>query len=241
MLGWGLLPRAQGRLQFAIEIVDPRPLSAGRGPAAQPQPSGLPEGLKILGAVPVIAVAAPSGAARWSRVLLVPKLSELVTSADTELGQVGRNESGGRAGSPRAAAGAATSLTLGPATVDGVEVKVVALLQPLGPIFDRSLIIEEAPATREMLRHADSRASYRYLVPVDSWQKRGQVLARLSQEPGLLPAPNAEVLSEPQPAGISSAGRSGLAAALIAAGVLVIGLQLRGLTRAGVSRRFARS
>ncbi len=243
-LGWGLLPRDGGRLQYAIEIADPRPLSH----------SGMSQGLKALGAVAAVAITLPpreGGPATSTgqrgqavRALLVPHLSTLLTSADEELGRVSREAEtrSNHRGTvlPRAAAGGATGAGLGLLRLDGVSVQVVALLRRLGPIFDSSLLIEDAPASREAFHSPGAIASARYLLLTDSWERRERVLARLRREPGLLPAPSAGISSPARPPALRSSGRIGLAAALICAGALVMGLQLRGISRAEMTRRFRR-
>ena len=242
--GWRLLPSAPGRLEYAVEIVDPRP----------PAQAAMPEGLKTLGAVRALVVDLPAAQNKARRLLLVPKLSKLLSSADTELGalpQNGRGEHEAATG-PKAVAGAATGLGLGEAPIytpsgdpsrpveKAGSIDVVASLHHLGPLFDSALMATDSPAALEALAPLAGGASAHYFLLTRTAGERGRTLSKLHADARLLPAPNAQVLSPSEGPPASNAADLAVAAALLCGGLLVIGLQLRGVSRQDVARRFAR-
>ena len=233
LLGYLVLPKDAGRLSNAIEIADPRPLSS----------SAMPDGLRAMGALSVTVVEPATHAAGPARLLLVPHLSGLLSSADAELGKLPPGETAKAAarGRPKVAAGAATGLRLGPAAFGSVQVEVAAILHPLGPLFDSYLLAEDSSAWRSTLRAPSAVASRRYLLLAGSWGQRGQLVARLAADPSLLPGRNADIISPARPPALSDPTRWALACVLGAAGAVILAVQLRGFSRAELSRRLGRT
>lgn len=225
-----VLPSNPGRLLNAIEIVDPRPLAD----------AAMPEGLKALGAMPVIVVELPPGPGP-KRALLAPRLGKLLSSADSELGKIPEHGAGGKL--PPVVAGANMDLKLGKATVKGVQVEVTATLHPLGPMFDDDLLMADTPEARAALgvpAGAGARTKALYLLPTESYQENRHIVSRLEADPSLLPTPDATVLTLARPPLLSDSLTRVLAIAFVCAGLAVLALQLRGVTRDELNHRFAR-
>lgn len=228
--GWRFLPRAPGRLGYAIEIVDPRPLPD----------AAMPQGLAKLGAMRALSVGLAQGTGP-RRLLLVSDMGKMLSSGDTALGGLPGHAAGeGSSLPPKAVAGVAAELSPGPATVGGIRVEIGAVLQHLGPMLDSTVILPDTPGSLAALGPLAQKASVRYLLLTQTPGARGSMLDKLCADPSLLPAPGAQVLSPVPQLPLLDVVRVSVALVLACAGVLVIGLQLRGLTREDMARRFAR-
>jgi hypothetical protein len=219
-----LLPGDGGRLEYLIQIVDPRP-------AAE---SEMPAGLRDLGAIrAVVASPAPAGEGGM-RIVLLPDLEATLTSADTALGVLpGPGELAG-------VAGADTGLGRGGTILAGRRVVVSGVLQSLGHPFDGSVVMKESDELESELGAAGWSLRAHYLIPAESWEEREAALGRLSGDPLLLPVPESDVIAPGRPPRLPRRMRLSAAIALICCGLAVLGWQLRGLSREEIGRRLGR-
>jgi len=230
-LGWKLLPPARGSLEYTVAVLDPRP----------PAQAVMPDGLMAVGAIRALVAEPGPGAASQIPVLLLPGVSSLVKSPDSELGRV---PAGGsltpfdEPGPPRALAGADVRVGLGPLALGGARVEVIAVLASLGPVFDPYLLLDSTEQTRRLFRAPEWQLSVRYLLVTNSWEEQRQAVAMLSAEPEDLPVADAVVLSPGRPPALRPRVRLAVALALLAAGILVMGLAARGLGAAELKQRF---
>jgi hypothetical protein len=222
-LGLAVLPEDHGRFEYAIEIADPRPASQSTAPAA----------LTALGAVRVLVLEPPAGGASTTRILATREQG-LLTPTDCALGRLPRP------GSREALAGAETGLERGWQAVAGHRLQIVGVLQPLGPVFDRSLVLAQTSPMGGELESEGWRGRASYLLLTSTWEERGRALARLEARPALLPTPEAEIVASARRPPLPRRARVMLAALLVSAGVLVMAAQLRGLTKGELSRRLSR-
>jgi len=229
--GWRLLPAAPGRLDYAIEIADPRPTAEAT----------MPEGLLALHATRALAAGLPlPGGKGLSRLLLVDGRARILSSSDIGLGKL--PEKGTKqvaSGRIDAMAGADTGLKLGPAAVSGIELRIVAVLQHLGPIMDSSVVMSDMSGSLAALGPLAQKASVRYLLLTQTPLERIRTLDRLRADASLLP-PNAEVISPAKPLPVPNPIRVTLAGVFICGGALVIGIQIRRLGRDEIAQRFSR-
>ena len=227
--GWRFLPAAPGRYDYAIEIADPRPLAG----------AAMPEGLQAFHAARALAVALQQDR-RPRRFLLVDGRAKILSSSDVELGKLPINGTKQTASGPLdAMAGADTGLQPGPGTIGGVRVRIVAVLQHLGPIVDSSVVMPDTPSSLSALGPLAQKVSVRYLLLTETPLERSRTLERLRADPSLLP-PNAEVISPAKPLPMPNPIRSTLAALLLCGGGLIIGIQVRKLGRDEIAQRFSR-
>ncbi len=223
-LGLTVLPGGHGRFEYLIEVVDPRP-------AAE---SASPQALAEMGAVRAVVMTNPSQRGRPRQVLLLPDLAARLRMSDCALGLLpaGTRWSG--------LAGFNSGLERGTISLAGHDLWVCGLLQPLGPVFDASLVMELSEEVELALEAAGWEANARYFLFAGSWGERSRLLAGLEGNPGALPTSQAEVISQARKPLLSRRGQTALSAALIVGGLLVLGWQLRGLSREEVVRRFRR-
>jgi hypothetical protein len=223
-VGSFLLPGGHGRFAYLIEIVDPRP-------AIESEAS---DGLAEMGAIRVVVLENPDGAAKPESVLLMPDLGRRLKNSDCAMGGLpGKTEWSGLAGF-------SSGIEQGSAMLAGHRVSVCAILQSLGPVFDESLVMQDAPAVQEALEEAGWRDHARYLILARTWAERSAVLSKLEANPGLLPMPQSSIVSPARKPLLSQSGRIALSSALIFGGLFLMGWQLRGLSRGGISRGFGR-
>jgi len=227
--GWRLLPAAPGRLDYAIEVADPRPVAEAT----------MPDGLRAFHATRALAIDLQEGPGP-SRFLLVDAGARMLSSSDIGLGKlpdaaVERTASG----PPAAMAGTNTGLTLGRATVGGIELRIVAVLHHLGPFADSSIIMLDTPSTLLALGPLSEKATARYLLLTATPGERSRALETLRSEASPLP-PDSEVISPETRLPVARPIRVALAAVFICCGALAIGLQVRKLGRDGIAQRFSR-
>jgi hypothetical protein len=221
-LGAIFLPGHRGRLEYVIAIADARPLSE----------CVMPDGLKAMKAIDARAFERPSAEGPPARLLLLPNVSELLTSADLSLGRPPER------GSSEALAGIASGVDRGRLSLAGHEMKVAATLRDMGPLFDTWVVMARSRELEAALLEAGWQGRARYLLVTHSWEARARTLARLRGDPGLLPTPQAQVLSPARKPPVPMAMKLALAAGLICAGVVIMVVQLRGFSREEIARRF---
>lgn len=226
--GWHLMPSAPGRLDYAIEIADPRPAAEAT----------MPQCLRAFHAAHALAVDLQEGKGP-SRFLLVDTRAKMLSSSDVELGKLPEKRTERTTSGPLdAMAGVDTGLHLGPERVDGVELRIVAVLQHLGPIMDSSIVMSDAPDALSALGPLTEKARARYLLLTETPLERSRALDRLRADASLLPT-RAEVISPVKPLPMPNPIRITLAAVFIFGGALVIGIQVRRLGRDDIAQRFS--
>jgi hypothetical protein len=229
--GWHPMPSAPGRLDYAIEIADPRPAAEAT----------MPQCLQAFHATHALAVDLQEGRGP-SRFLLVDTGAKMLSSSDVELGKLPEKRTERTTSGPLdAMAGADTGLHLGPERVDGVELRIVAVLavlQHLGPIMDSSIVMSDAPDALSALGPLTEKARARYLLLTETPLERSRALGRLRADASLLPT-RAEVISLVKPLPMPNPIRITLAAVFIFGGALVIGIQVRRLGRDEIAQRFS--
>ncbi len=212
--GLALLPADRGRLEYLVQIVDPRPV----------EEAGVSAELAALGAIPSIVAEPPARAQPAPRVLL-PDLERLIGSADVALGTLPMAEQ------PQAVAGQSTGIKRGELYLVGLEVTIVGSLQELGPLIDESIVMAGSDELSAALVTGGWDCRAQYLLPAASWEERTALLARLEGDPGLLPVPDARVVSPARKPALSRRARLTVSASLVCCGLLVLGWQMRGLSR----------
>ncbi len=235
-LGWMFLPPHGGRLQYAVEVVEPRPISDSK------MPDGLAEieiRRLLWGFWPAAVTVEPTTLIRLTppqedegapRLAIVQDVREHFSASDCQLG--GLPEDG-----PRWAAGLTSGIGRGRAELGGRTLNVSAALDRLGPLIDDSLWTDAGDPLISELESAGWKAQVGYLIPALSWSERQQVLARLKADPSLLPAPNADILSPGQPPPISDLLRLVLAGGMVCIGLLVLLWRLRETWREELASR----
>lgn len=224
-VGLLVFPSGHGRLEYMIEVVDPRPASEAEMPA----------GLSRLGAVRALVMDSPAEGQPPQRVLLLPDIRETLKMSDCALGSLPE------IGAWQALAGANSGIKRGTITLAGNEVRVCGLLQQLGGILDESLVMPASEDVEAALLDAGWTArTVRYLLFTKTWHARSEMLARLGQDPKLLPAPRAQILSPARRPPLSRGPRIAISLLLVCVGLFVLAWQARGLTRDELARRFTR-
>jgi len=223
-VGLFVFPAGHGRLEYMIEVVDPRPASEAEMPA----------GLSRLGAVRALVMDSPAEGQLPQRVLLLPDIRETLKMSDCALGWL--PEIGAR----QALAGANSGIKRGTITLAGNEVRVCGLLQQLGGVLDESLVMPASEDVEVVLLNAGWTARVRYLLFTKTWHARSEMLARLEQNPKLLPAPRAQILSPGRRPPLSRGPRIAISLLFVCVGLFVLAWQARGLTRDELARRFTR-
>jgi hypothetical protein len=223
-VGLCVLPGSRGRFEYMIEVADTSPIAE----------SAITPALDGMGAVRVVVMRNPVGD-RPGQVLFVPELLRKLRNSDCALGVLPEESTG------HGLAGFDSQLERGTISLAGHPVSICAILQPLVPLFDVSLVMDPSPEVQDALSAAGWKGTVSYLLLSESWEERNRLLAELESRPEALPSPGAQILSPAEKPLLSPTGRMRLAAALICAGLLVIALQLRGLSRDEVARRFGRS
>ena len=226
-LAWTLLPPDRGRFQYAVSVVDPRPW-----PDAE-MPAGLEE-IRVVrrqflrtrtaetGTVEVMGLTRPKGGDGPAHVMMVEGLAALFTPADCQAGKAATGES-------TALAGAASGLSRGFTQLGSRTIEISGVLEGLGPLLDEALWMEWSQPLATELAGAGWRVRVRYLLLAETWAEREQILAQLGAEPGLLPTPEAEIISPAEAPPLSDALRLVLACVMVAGGVLLLVRQLRGM------------
>jgi len=239
LVGWTLLPPYRGQLQYVVEVVDPRPWSEAEMPegldsvrvvrrlAFAPRPS------TKLDTARIVRLTRASGSLGPAKIGMLPDMARHITSSNYELGSLPKS-------GPRWAAGASSGMERGEAQLGTRAVNVSILLGPLGPLFDDWLWTDFSQPLMLELADAGWQVQVSYVVFASSWQEQSQVLAELASDPGLLPAPSAEIRSPAKPPLLSHPIRLALALALICVGLWVLAVQLRGMSRHDLARRFRR-
>jgi hypothetical protein len=149
-------------------------------------------------------------------------LADLFTPADCQAGKAAAGES-------TALAGAASGLSRGFTQLGSRTIEISGVLEGLGPLLDEGLWMEWSQSLAAELAGAGWRVRVRYLLLAETWAEREQVLAQLAAEPGLLPTPEAEIISPAEAPPLSDALRLVLAAVMVAGGVLLLVRQVRGM------------
>ncbi len=219
-----VLPGDEGRFEYLIEITDSRP-------ASESEMTGV---LQRLGGVRALVMANPMRGVP-EQILLLPELRRELHNDDCALGALPQ------AGGWQGLAGSSSGLERGAISLAGHPVSICATLQPLGPLFDASLIMDLSPQVQDALSAGGWKARASYLLFPSSWEERNRLLATLRSRPEALPSPDAQVLSPGERPLLGSTPRTLLSAALICAGLLIIALQLRGLSRRELARSLGRS
>jgi len=223
-LGLLVLPGGNGRFEYLIEVIDPRP--AGE--------SAMPEGLREMGAVRAVVMANPKAGEGPRQVVLLPDLSARLKNSDCALGSLPAEA--GWSG----LAGFNSELERGAISLAGRRVSVCGLLQPLAPVFDESLVMELSEGVEVALEEAGWVGRAQYFLFAASWGERNRVLAELEGNVEALPTAEAEIVSPTRRPLLSRTARTAVSAVLICGGLFVLGRQLRGLSREDLARRFGR-
>jgi len=223
VLGWAVLPQEKGRFSYAIEIVDPR----------APGDSRITPGLRALGGVPAL-IMEQAERRLPERLMLLPDLPRLLKASDCALGSLPD-------GDREAVAGAAAGVERGEIGLGGVRLRVVGVLEPLGPSFDASLLMRPSPKVEHELKVVGWRPRAHYLLLAHNLADQEKLLAQLRARPELLPTPGAEVRSIAGRRGVPRATELTLAMALVLLGAALLFLQLHGLSREEIARRFGRA
>jgi hypothetical protein len=218
-----VLPGGHGRLEYLVEVVDPRPA----------EESNTPHALRELGAVRAVMLRNPSGSSRPSQVLLLQDLAARLRNADCALG--GLPEGNGWQG----LSGFEAGLERGRTTLAGHDLTVCGKLQSLAPVFDQSLVMPASDDVRQVLERAGWQGQVHYLFFAESWPERGELLAKLETDSEALPTPEARIVSPAERPLLPRSARIWVACVLIFAGLLVVALQLRGVSRGELVGRFA--
>ncbi len=224
-IGISVLPGSHGRFEYVIEIADRR-----AAPEAQ-----MPPKLAAMGAVRAVIMSNPSETDRPRLVLLLPEVRKRLRNEDCAIGVVPKE------GIWQGLAGFDTGLERETVSLAGHQVAVCGLLQPLSPVFDRSLVMEFSPAVETALRAAGWQSRVSYFLLAESWDQRNRLLDELSRHPDALPSGASDIVSGAEKPLVGTAARRLLSALLICSGLLVIGWQLRSMSREEVARRFGRS
>ncbi len=237
-LGWAFLPPHRGRLQYVVEVVDPRPPSE----AEMPDSLGEIEVSRLFAFVPRTVTLRSARLIRLTRsrpgrgpseIAVLEHMSQYLGASDYELGSPPEN-------GPHWAAGAASGLRRGSAELGTRTVEISAVLGRLGPLFDESLWTDAPEAFASELEQGGWQLQVSYLLFALSWREREQALAQLRAHPRLLAAPGWEALSPARPPPISDPVRLLIAAALVGAGLCVLVWQLRRMSWGEVARRLGR-
>jgi hypothetical protein len=175
----------------------------------------------------------PQDAEGPAQVAMVQNMPAYIKSADCQLGRM-------QPGLPPAAAGVHSGLRRGPVELGSREITIAALLGPLGPLFDDALWIELSPSLAGELEKAGWRPEVRYLLFAQTWGERAQVLAQLRDDPDLLPAAGAGILSPAEPPALSEPVRLALAAVLVLIGLAVLVRRVRRMSPGEMRRRLGR-
>ncbi len=226
-LAWILLPPDRGRFQYAVSVVDPRPWPDAKMPAGMEEIRVvrrrflLPRTVEV-GAVKVTHLAPPEGREGSAHVMMAEGFADLFTPADCQAGKAVAGES-------TALAGSASGLSRGFTQLGSRTIEIAGVLEGLGSLLDEALWMEWSQSLATELAGAGWRVRVRYLLLAETWAEREQVLAQLEAEPGLLPTPEAEIMSPAEPPPLSDALRLVLACVMVAGGVLLLVRQLRGM------------
>jgi hypothetical protein len=224
VVGWSWLPPDRGRLEYAVQIVDPRPLDE----------AGLPAELAALGATTMVVARPAAVEDAVAPVLLLHELDRVIGTSDVALGALPLP------GSAEALAGAATGVPRGALALVDRDIEVVGSLQPLGEVFDGSLAMQASDDLAGAFLDAGWDCRAQYLLPAESWEERTALLARLEADPGLVPAAGVVIPSAAEQPALSRQARLTLSVVLICCGLLALGWQLRGLSREDLARGFGR-
>ncbi len=224
-VGMFVLPGSHGRFEYMIEIADRR---------ASPE-TQMPPKLAAMGAVRAIVMSNPSETARPRQALLLPDVSDRLRNEDCALGVVPTE------GTWQGLAGFDSGLERETVSLAGHQVAVCGSLQPLSPVFDRSLVMELSPVVETALRGAGWHSRASYFLLAESWDQRTRLLDELSRDSDALPSEASEIVSGAGKPVLGAAARRLLSGLLICSGLLVIGWQLRSISREEVARKFGRS